>query len=172
MLGRASWLLEKPGEAGLWLSPRWSTVTASVPVRPRAGSCPPRDSGEPPTQGPDPRPDAGSQQRGLEKPSGLAPAATAELGTTRSSGRGFAIFLAVRDYLCSGFNVGETSFLDTTFYSVPPRRGVFRQKTLLSQPLALQFTLSTRDTTLLNQNLTMVSFCLPPGKCFHRYTDQ
>lgn len=89
------------------------------------------------------------------------------------SGRGFWHLPGSPGLLVfSVFNAGEMSFFDTKSYLVPPQGGVFSQKTLLLQPLALQFTLSATDSIFLNQNLTMVSFFLPLGKCFRRYTDQ
>lgn len=45
----------------------------------------------------------------------------------------------------SCFNVGETRFFDTKFYSDPTGGGVFSQKTLLQPPSALQFSLSAGD---------------------------
>lgn len=94
-----------------------------------------------------------ADRSGAQKYPPLAPGATSKLHTTHSDWDGFLASPwqqsgAVFPY----FNIGETNFFDTKFYSDPTRGGVFSQKTLLQPPLELQFSFSAGDTIFLNQN--------------------
>lgn len=96
---------------------------------------------------------AQADSSGAHKYPPVAPGATSKLHTTHSVWDGFLVSPRQQSgavFPC--FNVGETKFFDTQFYSDPTRGGVFSQKTLLQPPLALQFSLSAGDTIFLNQN--------------------